>query len=290
MPSVKLDIPVTPPQMTSASTELLRGVTVRDECGQERQLMIPHERPLTLYVDKQELVTLMTLGVSPERLALGYLLNQQLVRSASEIHSITVDWGVHAAAVKTRHGLPQLRQRTQRRIVTTGCGQGTVFGDMLAQTHAAVLPPATQARVSQATLLALLEVMRQQPSIHRQAGSVHGCALFSGHELLYFVEDVGRHNAIDTLTGWMALQGGSLAQSGDKLLYTTGRLTSEMVMKAALMGLPIVISRNGVTAMGLAMAQRIGMTLFGRAVNRHFFCYSGHDRFDATTPAPQEAV
>jgi FdhD protein len=145
-----------------------------------------------------------------------------------------------------------------------------------------VLPDASRARVATATLHALLEAVRQRPSVHRHAGSVHGCALFHGADLWVVCEDVGRHNAVDTLAGWMALHG---VAGGDKLLYTTGRLTSEMVIKAAQMGVPIVVSRNGVTAMGHEMAQRLGMALFGRAVNRHFLCLCGFERFDAGAAA-----
>ena len=224
----------------------------------------------------------MTLGEAPEALVLGYLRNQRLVATVDEVESITVDWDVAAAAVKTRHGIQSLEQKTAHRVVTTGCGQGTVFGDAMSQLDAVQLPGADEARIRQSTLHALLEVMRQRDSVHRRAGSVHGCALFRGAELLMVVEDVGRHNAIDTIAGWMWLQGGAQAVAGaDKIFYTTGRLTSEMVMKAAQMGVPIIVSRNGVTQMGHELATRLGMSLFGRAANRHFICYTGFERFDA---------
>jgi FdhD protein len=271
------------PRLTQASGTLLREITVLDEYGQQRTIFIPAERPLTVFVDKQELVTLMTLGASPELLVLGYLRNQCLIGAVDEVESITVDWDVSAAAVKTRHGLPDLERKTARRVVTTGCGQGTVYGDMVSQLDAVRLPDPQQARIRQGTLHGMLEVMRQRNSVHRKAGSVHGCALFRGAEMLMFCEDVGRHNAIDTIAGWMALHG---VEGGDKAFYTTGRLTSEMVMKAAQMGVPIVVSRNGVTAMGHDLATRLGMTLFGRAANRHFICYTGFERFDSE-PEPQ---
>jgi FdhD protein len=225
----------------------------------------------------------MTLGSEPELLVLGYLLNQRLIASPAELESITVDWDVAAAAVRTRAGIEQLEARTAKRVVTTGCGQGTVFGDVMAGVEAVQLPDAQVARIRQSTLHQVLEVMRQRDSIHRKAGSVHGCALFRGTELLVFVEDVGRHNALDAIAGWMALNGVS---GGDKTFYTTGRLTSEMVMKAAHMGVPIIVSRNGVTQMGHDLATQLGMTLFGRAANRHFLCYSGFERFDSE-PEPQ---
>ena len=271
------------PRLTAASVPLLREITVLDEYGAARQLSIPAERALTVYVDRQELVTLMTLGAAPEWLVLGWLCNQRLIASVAEVESITVDWDVGAAAVKTHAGIANLAERTARRVVTTGCGQGTVFGDVLAQAAELRLPDPAVARIRQSTLNAVLEQMRQRNSIHRQAGSVHGCALFQGTTMLMAVEDVGRHNAIDTIAGWMGLHG--LAGS-DKLFYTTGRLTSEMVLKAAHMGVPIVVSRNGITAMGHGLAEQLGMTLFGRAANRHFICYTGLARFDSE-PEPQ---
>jgi FdhD protein len=273
------------PHLTSAGVALTREVQVLDEYGQQRSIHIPDERPLTLFVDKRELVTLMTLGAMPELLALGYLRNQKLVESVEQIESITVDWDVSAVAVRTRHGIDDVERKTARRVVTTGCGQGTVFGDLLDSLQALQLPDAQSARIRQSTLHGMLEVMRQQDSIHRKAGSVHGCALFRGTEMLFFVEDVGRHNAIDTIAGWMWMNG---VAGADKSFYTTGRLTSEMVMKSAQIGVPIIVSRNGVTAMGHDMATRLGMALFGRAANRHFICYTGFERFDSE-PEPQRA-
>ena len=209
---------------------------------------------------------------------LGYLRNQRLIDAVQEVASITVDWDVGAAAVHTVAGVQDIAARTAHRTVTTGCGQGTVFGDAMTQLDGVQLPAADAARLHQRTLYKMLDVMRLQDSIHRQAGSVHGCALFSGERMLVFVEDVGRHNAIDTIAGWMFMHG---VAGSDKAFYTTGRLTSEMVMKAAHLGVPIIVSRNGVTAMGHELAGKLGMTLFGRASNRHFLCYTGAERFDA---------
>lgn len=256
-----------------------------DAAGERRTIHIPDERPLTLFVDKRELVTLMTLGQCPELLVLGYLLNQRLVSDATDVESITVDWGVDAAAVRTQAGIHDLEARTARRVVTTGCGQGTVFGDLIAELPELTLPDASSARIHQDTLNAVLESMRQRPSVHRLAGSVHGTALWRGTEMLFFVEDVGRHNAVDTISGWMAMHD---VDGADKLLYTTGRLTSEIIMKAARIGVPILVSRNGVTAMGHDLAQRLGMTLFGRASRGRFICYTGAQRFDAAA-VPQNA-
>ena len=274
------------PLLTRAKAPLLREIHVVDEFGSPRSLHIPIERPLTLYVDRCEVVTLMTLGQEPELLVLGYLLNQGLVDAMGQVESVTVDWDVAAAAVRTRDGATDIAARTAQRVITTGCGQGTVFGDLMARLEGRSLPQAAEARLSQSGLYRLLEVMRETPSLHRRAGSVHGCALFQGVRQLMFVEDVGRHNALDTIAGWMALNGVSGA---DKVVYTTGRMTSEMVMKAAWLGAPIVVSRNGVTAMGHDMAQRLGMTLIGRAANRHFLCYTGFERFDAE-PETQRAT
>ncbi|HEX7436851.1 MAG TPA: formate dehydrogenase accessory sulfurtransferase FdhD [Caldimonas sp.] len=276
-------------RLTSASAALTHDVSARDEFGATRRISIPAERALTVFVDKRELVTLMTLGATPELLVLGYLRNQRLVESVDDIDSITVDWDVQAAAVKTRAGIERFDQKTARRVVTTGCGQGTVFGDLMADLDSIHLPsaldPAT--RISQGALYGLLNAMRLQESTYKSAGSVHGCALFRQQDLLTFVEDVGRHNAIDTIAGWMWLHG---VDGRDKAFYTTGRLTSEMVIKSAQMGVPIIVSRSGVTQMGHEVAARLGLTLFGRATNRHFLCYCGFDRFDAQPEPVREGV
>jgi len=271
------------PRLTRSHAPLTREIEVLDEYGQRRPILIPNERPLTVFVDKRELVTLMTLGASPELLVLGYLRNQRLVDSVEAVESITVDWEVSAAAVKTRTGIADIEAKTATRVVTTGCGQGTVFGKLMDEVGLLKLPSAQQARIRQSTLHGLLGVMRLQDSIHRKAGSVHGCALFRGTEMLMFIEDVGRHNAIDTIAGWMWMND---IAGADKIFYTTGRLTSEMVIKSAQMGVPIIVSRNGVTQMGHEMATGLGMTLFGRASNRHFLCYCGFERFDSE-PEPQ---
>lgn len=273
------------PHLTEARAPLLQPVRIIDAHGRDRVIDIPLERALTVYVDRREVVTLMTLGVRPELLVLGWLLNQRLVDRLEQIESITVDWDVGAAAVRTRAGLPTWEERSAHRVVTTGCGQGTVFGDLMADLADLKLPSPAEARIGQRALMRILEGMRGLDSVHRRAGSVHGCALFDvkSTRMLVFVEDVGRHNAVDTVTGWMRLHG---VAGRDKVMCTTGRLTSEMVMKCAHADIPVVVSRNGATAMGLAMAQQLGMALFGRASNRHFLCYSGFERFDAE-PEPE---
>jgi len=262
--------------MTQARAPLVREVGVINEFGEQDTVSIPAERALTLYVDKRELVTLMTLGAMPELLVLGYLRNQRLVRSVTDIESVTVDWEVNAAAVKTRNGIEDIEARTSQRVVTTGCGQGSVFGGLMDELDAIQLPE--QASLSQGQLYGLLNAIRLQETTYKSAGSVHGCALFRGEEMLMFVEDVGRHNAIDTIAGWMWLQGPAVQDGGDKVFYTTGRLTSEMVMKSAQMGIPIVVSRSGITQMGHELAQRLDLCAIGRAANKRFLCYSAPQR------------
>lgn len=270
------------PHLSRASAPLTQEISALNEFGEATALSIPAERALTIYVDKRELVTVMTLGAHPELLVLGFLRNQRLVRSISEIESITVDWDVGAAAVKTRAGIQDIEERTSKRVVTTGCGQGSVFGDMMDEFDKIKLPAAS---LSQAQLYGIVNAIRLKESTYKSAGSVHGCALFRAEEMLMFVEDVGRHNAIDTIAGWMWLQEEAPASSpaatmvgADKVFYTTGRLTSEMVIKSAQMGVPIVISRSGITQMGHEVARRVGLCTIGRATNKHFLCYTGAER------------
>ncbi|HCY15901.1 MAG: formate dehydrogenase family accessory protein FdhD [Curvibacter sp. GWA2_64_110] len=263
------------PELTRVSAPLTREVSAVNEFGERTTVSIPAERALTVYVDKRELVTLMTLGAHPELLVLGFLRNQRLVRSVQEIESITVDWEVGAAAVKTREGITNVEERTSKRVVTTGCGQGSVFGDLMDEVDSIVLPEAT---LTQSQLYGIVNAIRLQESTYKSAGSVHGCALFRGEEMLLFVEDVGRHNAIDTIAGWMWLQDSEVMGGADKVFYTTGRLTSEMVIKSAQMGVPIVVSRSGITQMGHAVAERVGLCTIGRATNKHFLCYTGAQR------------
>lgn len=271
------------PRLTQASAPLTQEVQTVDEHGVVQLASIPAERALTVYVDKRELVTLMTLGAHPELLVLGYLRNQRLVADVRDVDSITVDWDVGSAAVKTRGGIADIEARTASRVVTTGCGQGSVFGSLMDELDSITLPEAT---LTQAQLYGIVNAIRLQESTYKSAGSVHGCALFRGEEMLLFVEDVGRHNAIDTIAGWMWMQheaptlsAATLGISGaDKVFYTTGRLTSEMVIKSAQMGVPIVVSRSGITQMGHDVAQRLGLCTIGRATNRHFLCYTGRER------------
>ena len=361
-----------------------------NEYGEQHKVSIPAERALTVYVDKRELVTLMTLGAHPELLVLGYLRNQRLVTSAHDIESITVDWDVGVAAVKTRHGIADIEEKTSKRVVTTGCGQGSVFGGLMDEVDQIELP--ADASLTQSQLYSLVNTIRLKETTYKSAGSVHACALFdtaaSAPEMLLFVEDVGRHNAIDTIAGWMWMNmaptlpaarrslppegaglawGGpaeieppcllasrsslppeealrlrpgkavSAAPAGEDLaptfvasgpalsseevmilrpgpstgsgqakadsaapadeddgdvpgsllkdigserlvFYTTGRLTSEMVIKSAQMGVAVVVSRSGITQMGHQVAQSVGLCAIGRATNKRFVCYTNPQR------------
>jgi len=262
------------PQLSRAGAPLTHEVTALDERGRRSALHIPAERPLTVYVDKRELVTLMTLGGAPEALTLGYLRNQRLVRDIADIVSVQVDWSVDAVAVVTRHGIQNIEERTAKKVVTTGCGQGSVFGGLMDEVDQIKLPP--EARLKQSTVYRIVETIRSQQSVYKQAGSVHGCALFDRDGgLLWFVEDVGRHNAVDAIAGLMWLEGMSGA---DKVFYTTGRLTSEMVIKGAQMGIPFLLSRSGTTQMGHRVAEQVGLSLLARCSGRHFLLLSGAER------------
>jgi FdhD protein len=261
------------PVLTHNARPATYTVEAHDEHGALVPTPIAGEHPLTLYVDKKEIVTLMTLGAAPEALAIGFLRNQRLVESLDQIASVQVDWDVNAAVVTTRGGLADLDARTAKRTATTGCGQGTVFGDLMADIESVRLDD--RMRMDEATLFALLNNVRLHESIYKQAGAVHGCALADGSEILTFVEDVGRHNAVDAIAGWMWLEG---IDGADKIFYTTGRLTSEMVIKAAQMRIPVLVSRSGLTKMGHEVAQKVGITMIGRAVGKHYLLFTGANR------------
>jgi FdhD protein len=271
------------PVVTSNARPSTYTVDARDETGASVPTPIAGEHPLTLYVDKREIVTLMTLGAAPEALAIGFLRNQRLVESIEEIDSVQVDWEVNAVVVTTFHGLKDLDAKTEKRTATTGCGQGTVFGDLMADIDSIRLDD--NVRVAEETLFGLLNAVRLHESIYKQAGAVHGCALAKGAEILTFVEDVGRHNAVDAIAGWMWLAD---VDGRDKIFYTTGRLTSEMVIKAAQMQIPVLVSRSGLTKMGHEVASQVGITMIGRAVGKHYLLFTGEHRLvrdEARVPA-----
>lgn len=262
------------PQLTRAARPATFTVDAFDETGALQPTPIAGEHPLTIYVDKREILTIMTLGAAPEALVIGYLRNQRLLETIDDIISVQVDWEINACSVTTRHGLKNLDEKMAKRTKTTGCGEGTVFGDLMADLDNIQLPHDIQ--ISQTTLYALLNNVRIHESIYKQAGAVHGCALGNtAGEILTFVEDVGRHNAVDAIAGWMWLEG---IDGSDKIFYTTGRLTSEMVIKAAQMGIPFLVSRSGLTQMGYDIAQRVGITMIGRAVNKHYLLFTGVER------------
>jgi FdhD protein len=239
------------------------------------------EHPLTLYLDKREIVTLMTLGHAPEALAIGYLRNQRLAGSIGDIAAVQVDWETESVAVTTR-SRKDLSPRLNKRTVTTGCGQGTVFGDLMEEVDTIHLRQ--DVRLTDADLFVLLERVRKHETIYKQAGAVHGCALAStSGDILMFVEDVGRHNAVDAIAGFMWLEA---IEGSDKVFYTTGRLTSEMVIKCAQMRIPFLVSRSGLTQMGHAIAQKVGITMLGRASGRHYLAFTGKERLVRTAQQP----
>ena len=264
------------PIISQASRPLTFKVMATNEHGEQIETEIAGETPLTLYVDKREIVTLMTLGAAPEALAIGYLRNQRLVNSVEQIAEVQVDWDVNAVAVTTHNGLPTT-ERLNKRTVTTGCGQGTVFGDLMEDIENIKLPQ--DAILQEDTLYGLLDNVRLYDSLYKKAGALHGCALAKGSEILYYVEDVGRHNAVDAIAGMMWLDG---IQGEDKVFYTTGRLTSEMVIKAAQMRIPFLVSRSGLTRMGWEVANKVGMTMIGRSQGKHFLVFTGAERFQPT--------
>jgi FdhD protein len=267
------------PKITQASRPLTFEVEALNERGESLATPIAGEHPLTLYVDKREIVTLMTLGQAPEALAIGYLRNQRLVATVDDIAAVQVDWETDAVAVTTRRRIRGLTAKMKKRTVTTGCGQGTVFGDLMDEIDSIKLRD--DVRLSEEALYSLLDAVRRHETIYKSAGAVHGCALASnnetGAEILTFVEDVGRHNAVDAIAGQMWLD---RIDGSDKIFYTTGRLTSEMVIKAAQMRIPFLVSRSGLTQMGYEIARKTGITMIGRAVNKHYLLFTGKHRFE----------
>ena len=262
------------PTLTHAARPATFTVDAVDENGLTQPTPIAGEHPLTIYVDKREILTIMTLGAAPEALVIGYLRNQRLLESIDEIVSVQVDWEVNACSVTTQSGLKNLDEKMAKRTKTTGCGEGTVFGDLMADLENIQLPSDIQ--IPQTTLYTLLNNVRIHESIYKQAGAVHGCALGNTNgDIVTFVEDVGRHNAVDAIAGWMWLEN---VVGSDKIFYTTGRLTSEMVIKAAQMSIPFLVSRSGLTQMGYDIAKRVGITMIGRAVNKHYLLFTGQER------------
>lgn len=265
------------PEITHAGLTPTHPVKAVDEFNTPRDVEIPGESPLTLYVDKREIVTLMTIGAHPEALALGYLRNQRFVDQLEQIKSVEVDHHTEAVNVTTWDGIDGWDEKLKKRTVTTGCGQGTVFSCTLDSLYTINLP---DTQINQSTIYELLANVADLNDVYKRAGAVHGCGLCRGADITLYTEDVGRHNAADAISGYMWMEDISGA---DKIFYTTGRLTSEIVMKAAHMGIAVLLSRSGVTHMGLELAQELGVTMIARAKGKHFLVYNGAENitFDA---------
>ena len=265
------------PEITHEGLSPTHPVTAVDEYNTPRQVEVPGESPLTLYVDGREIVTLMTIGAHPEALALGYLRNQRFVDRLDQIKSVSVDQRNESVQVISHDGIEGWDEKLKKRTVTTGCGQGTVFSCTLDNLYSIRLPAVS---VRQSVIYELLSNISDCNTVYRRSGAVHGCALCEGSESLMYTEDVGRHNAADAISGYMWLD--DISGAG-KIFYTTGRLTSEIVMKAAHMGIAVLLSRSGVTHMGLELAQELGITMIARAKGRHFLVYhgAGNILFDA---------
>lgn len=268
------------PEMTNAGIAASYPVSVTDEFGNTRKTHITGERPLTIYIDKQEIVTLMTLGKFPELLVMGYLHNQGFIKTVAEIKAVQVDWDIESATVVTTNGSDNWDEKLKKRTVTSGCGQGTVFGNIMEDLENINL---TKPSLVQSSFYRLLHNIRLYNDVYKKSGAVHGCALCRGENIEIFIEDVGRHNATDAIAGHMLLEG---IDGEDKSFYTTGRLTSEMVIKVAQMGISVLFSRAGITQMGFELSKKLGVTTIARAGGKHFLVYNGADTliFDAKPP------
>ena len=274
------------PELSDAARPATFEVEAYNERGEMVPTSIAGEHPLTLYLDKREIVTLMTLGHAPEALALGYLRNQRLVDSIKDIVSVQVDWETDSVAVTTTKKPGKISRKTAKRTITSGCGQGTMFGDLMEEIEHVKLRE--DVRLADAQLFDLIEKVRRHETIYKQSGAVHGCALAraagpASSEIMMFVEDVGRHNAVDAIAGFMWLDA---IDGSDKIFYTTGRLTSEMVIKCTQMRMPFLVSRSGLTKMGYEIAKRAGLTMLGRASGRHYLAFTGRQRLERTVPQP----
>ena len=262
-------------------TQAVRGI---DETGQPIETRVVIERPLTLFLNGQEIVTMMTIGDYPDYLAVGYLLNQNMLRSDDEIVGIDYDDELEVVVVRTARAT-DYEEKLKKKIRTSGCAQGTVFGDLMEKFDDIRLNP--EARLKTSDLYALSKKINGAPSLYLTSGAIHGCVLCQGDRPLLYMEDVGRHNAVDKIAGYMFLEG---IGPEDKMFYTTGRLTSEMVIKTVQMGIPILVSRSGFTAWGVELAQQAGLTLVGRAKGKRFIALSGPERlvFDSDGSDAQE--
>ncbi|SDI49256.1 FdhD protein [Salipiger marinus] len=262
------DLPLLP---DPRDPRLTRRVTGTDQTGQPTEIAVVEERPLTIYLNRQEIVTAMTIGDHPDYLALGFLRNQGMLRDDDVVTGLDYDEEIDTVVVRTARET-SYEAKVQKKTRTSGCAVGTVFGDMMEGLDGLVLP---QAELRASWLYALARQINTTPSLYLEAGAIHGTVLCQQDRPLVYMEDVGRHNAVDKIAGFMFRHG---LPAGDKILYTTGRLTSEMVIKTALMGIPVLASRSGFTAWGVEIARQVGLTLIGRMRGQRFVCLSGEAR------------
>ncbi len=286
MIDVEAPAPVYRPVLTNEGLDPAHGVTAVDEFGDQRDVFVPGEIPLTIRVDGMEVVTLMTLGTEPEALTLGYIRNQKLIEDIRSIKSVSVDWDRELVDVETHtgEGISDWQEKMKRRIITSGCGQGTIFSCTVDKLYEVKLNPP---KLKQSSLYDLIKNVSKLNDVYRVSGAVHGCGLCSSTQSIMHIEDVGRHNAADAIAGRMWLED---LPGDDKIFYTTGRLTSEIVMKTAFMGIPVLLSRSGVTRMGLELAQEIGMTMIARAKGKHFLIYNGAEHVELDDKPPERRV
>lgn len=260
--------PIFPDPLDARLTERLMGI---DQTGAAVEATVPVERALTLYLNAQEIVTMMTINDYPEYLALGYLLNQNMLKPDDVVTGVDYDDDLQVAVVRTERNT-NYEQKLKKRTLTSGCAQGTAFGDLMEAVEGIDLP---KAELRTSWLYQMTRSINTIPSLYLEAGAIHGCVLCRKGEPLCYMEDVGRHNAVDKLAGWMYRNG---VDPADKILYTTGRLTSEMTIKTVRMGIPILVSRSGFTAWGVSLARQVGLTLVGRARGKRFTALSGAER------------
>ncbi len=259
------------PQMTNAGLHATSEFDALNHKNEPIKGHIAVERALTIYLDKAEIVTLMTIGNQPELLTLGWLHNQRIITDIHQVKSIQVDWETESVAVTTKHGIPHLNEKLAHKTVTTGCGQGTVYGNLIAELDSIKLNPPV---ITQSSIYHLLRQVTKHNDLYKKAGAVHSCALCTQEDIEVFVEDIGRHNAVDAIAGHIWL---NHTITHNKIFYTTGRLTSEMIIKVALMGIPVMISRSGSTQLGLEIAKKLGLLLIARARGKNFIIYNGMD-------------
>ncbi len=262
------DLPLLP---DPSNPRLTRRIAGTDHNGAATEISVVEERPLTIFLNRQEIVTAMTIGDHPEYLALGFLRNQGMLRPDDEVTGVDFDEEIETVVVRTTRQT-SYEEKVQKKTRTSGCAVGTVFGDMMEGLEGLTLP---QAEVRTSWLYALAKQINTTPSLYLEAGAIHGTVLCQRDTPLVYMEDVGRHNAVDKIAGFMFRHG---VRADDKILYTTGRLTSEMVIKCALMGIPVLASRSGFTAWGVEIARQVGLTLIGRMRGQRFVCLSGEDR------------